>query len=105
MKTQPASKGVHRGEEVQDKVASQSNWERLDAMRDEEINYSDIPELGADFWARAEVVDHGPKKPITIRVDQDVLAWFRARGGRYQVLMNQVLRQYMENREKPTRGE
>jgi uncharacterized protein (DUF4415 family) len=36
------------------------------------------------------------KKPISIRLDADVLAWFQARGGRYQRLINEALREYME---------
>jgi len=105
MKTRQADKLVHHNRENPGEIVSKSNWARLDAMRDEDIDYSDIPELGSDFWDRAKVVDHGPKKPITIRVDQDVLVWFKSCGGRYQVLMNQVLRQYMENREKARHGE
>ncbi len=81
-------------------VASRTDWERVNALQDSEIDYDDIPDLGPEFWAQAQVVDHGRKKPITIRVDQDVLEWFKSRGGRYQVLMNQVLRQYMNSVEK-----
>ncbi len=81
-------------------ITSQTDWKRVDALGDSEINYDDIPDLGPEFWAQARVIDHGKKKPITIRVDQDVLDWFKRRGGRYQVLMNQVLRKYMEGQEK-----
>ncbi|MGC9128254.1 MAG: BrnA antitoxin family protein [Acidithiobacillus sp.] len=86
-------------------VASRTDWERVDALQDSEIDYDDIPDLGPEFWAQAQVVDHGRKKPITIRVDQDVLEWFKSRGGRYQVLMNQVLRQYMKSVEKHRSGD
>ena len=40
------------------------------------------------------------KKPISIRVDADVLAWFKAQDGRYQARMNEALRQYMQRRRK-----
>ena len=86
-------------------MTSKTNWERVDALEDSEINYDDIPDLGPQFWKQAQVVDPGKKKPITIRIDRDVLAWFKGRGGRYQVLMNQVLRQYMEGLEKHGHGE
>ena len=79
---------------------SQTDWDRLDTMTDEAIDYSDVLELDSAFWKAAKVLDRGAKKPITIRIDNDVIAWFKSRGGRYQVLMNQVLRQYMENLEK-----
>ena len=35
------------------------------------------------------------KEPVTIRIDADVLAWFRSFGGKYQTRINQVLRGYM----------
>ena len=79
---------------------SQTDWKRVDALKDEDIDYSDVPELGVSFWETAKVLDHGAKKPITIRIDQDVITWFKSRGGRYQVLMNKVLRSYMENLDK-----
>ena len=41
-----------------------------------------------------------PKKPISLRVDQDVLRWFKAQGPRYQSRMNAVLRAYMSAVEK-----
>ncbi len=85
-------------------VTSQSDWERIDGLSDEDIDYSDAPELGSDFWATAKVLDPGTKRPITIRIDQDVIAWFKSRGGRYQVLMNKVLRSYMENLDKHGQG-
>jgi uncharacterized protein (DUF4415 family) len=85
-------------------MTSETDWDRVDALRDSDIGYEDIPDLGQEFWAQAQVVDPGKKKPITIRIDQDVLAWFKSRGGRYQVLMNQVLRQYMEGLEKHEHG-
>ena len=98
MKTQQANKPAVITPTVglDNQATSQTDWSRLDALGDDDIDYSDAPELGADFWSNAKVLDRGAKKPITIRVDQDVITWFKSRGGRYQVLMNQVLRQYME---------
>ncbi len=106
MKTQQMNKTevITRAVEIDGQEISQTDWNRLDALDDDGIDYSDVPELGADFWKKAKVLDHGAKKPITIRVDQDVITWFKSRGGRYQVLINQVLRQYMENLEKHGQG-
>lgn len=56
---------------------------------------ADIPE---DFWDDAEVVTPEPKEAISIRVDRDVLTWFRGTGPGYQTRMNAVLRSYMEAR-------
>ena len=57
----------------------------------------ELPELPAEFWESAVPVVPGPKTPISLRVDDDVLAWFRETGPRYQSRMNAVLRSYMEH--------
>jgi uncharacterized protein (DUF4415 family) len=68
---------------------------RIDKLRDEDIDYSDIPELDNEVFAQP-LVDWPPKKEaITIRVDSDVLGWFKEQGRGYQTRMNQVLRRYM----------
>jgi uncharacterized protein (DUF4415 family) len=67
-------------------------------MSNEEISQTSPPELAdlpEDFWDDAEVVSPRPKEAISLRVDRDVLAWFRAAGPRYQSRMNAVLRSYM----------
>lgn len=79
-----------------------TNWERLRAMTEEEIERTSPPELAnlpADFWDDAVVVIPS-KEPISLRVDDDVLAWFRASGKGYQTRMNAVLRAYKEAMEK-----
>ena len=48
-------------------------------MRDEDIDFSDAPELGSDFFANA-ILWPGPKKQITLRLDPDVLTFFRKHG-------------------------
>ncbi|OGT34192.1 MAG: hypothetical protein A3C44_03060 [Gammaproteobacteria bacterium RIFCSPHIGHO2_02_FULL_39_13] len=73
---------------------SKTDFAKIDALSDREIDYSDIPELNDTFWTKATVIDH-LKKPISLRVDIDVLTWFKHQDGRYQKLMNYVLRQYM----------
>jgi uncharacterized protein (DUF4415 family) len=55
----------------------------------------DLADLPADFFETASVVHPTPKQPISLRVDEDVLAWFKAQGPRYQSRMNAVLRAYM----------
>jgi uncharacterized protein (DUF4415 family) len=70
-------------------------------MRDEDIDFSEIPELSSDFFARA-IIWPGPKKQITLRVDPDVLTFFRKQGRGYQTVINAVLRKYMEARKQRT---
>lgn len=55
------------------KKSSETDWERVDAMSDEDIDTSDIPPLDEDFWENAEVRMPRNKVPITIRLDPDVL--------------------------------
>jgi len=79
---------------------SLTDWERLDSLKDEEIDLSDIPELTPELFARA-VVKRGltpspVKEQVTLRIDSDVLAWFRSQGRGYQTRINALLRAYME---------
>ena len=60
------------------------------------IDFSESPALTAEFWQRARVFYPPRKAAVWRRIDRDVLGWFRQRGGRYQSLMNAVLRSYME---------
>lgn len=55
----------------------------------------ELADLPAGFFETAVLVDPVPKQPISLRVDEDVLAWFKAQGPRYQSRMNGVLRAYM----------
>jgi hypothetical protein len=50
----------------QPKKRSRTGWKRVDALRDEDIDFSDIPKLGPEFFANA-IVWPGPKKQITLR--------------------------------------
>lgn len=77
-----------------------TDWKRLDRLRDEEIDLSEIPELTPEMFARA-VVRRGLKAPprkrqLTLRIDEDVLEWFRAQGRGYQTQINALLRAYAE---------
>ncbi|WP_248765679.1 BrnA antitoxin family protein [Pseudomonas protegens] len=74
---------------------SKTDWDRLAKTDDQGIDTSDIPELNDDFFRRAEV--HLPgKRAVTIRLDADVLEWFKGQGAGYQTRINQLLRQYMQ---------
>jgi len=78
------------------KTSSKTDWERLAKMDDKGIDTSDIPELDDAFFQNAEL--RVPvKKPVTLRLDADVLEWFKAGGKGYQTRINQLLRKYMES--------
>jgi uncharacterized protein (DUF4415 family) len=76
--------------------AIESDLKRVDALRDEDIDYSDIPELDADFFRKARVVVPPRKQQLTIRVDTDVLAWLKRQGKGYQTRINAILRAYYD---------
>ena len=72
-------------------------------MRDGDIDLSECPEITPEMFAKAIVrkglkpVPH--KTQLTLRVDADVLAWFRAQGKRYQTRINAILKAYKEAHE------
>lgn len=74
---------------------SGTDWARLDKMKDSEIDYSDILPLRKDFWDNAEIRMPGEKQMVSIRLDKDVLEWFKKQGKGYQTRMNEVLKSYM----------
>ena len=73
-----------------------SDLKRVDALRDEDIDYSGIPELDADFFRKARVVVPPRKQQLTIRLDSDVLAWLKGQGKGYQSRINAILRAYYD---------
>ena len=79
---------------------SQTDWKRVDALKDEDIDFSDTPEVSPEMFARA-LVRRGlrptPRKAqLTLRLDSDVLDWFRKQGQGYQTKINALLRAYMD---------
>ncbi len=79
------------------KKQSQTDWARLNAMRDKDIDFSDIPELTEAFFKNAVIRLPKPKAKVCIRLDQDVLEWFRLQGRGYQTKINAVLRAFKES--------
>jgi len=75
-----------------------ANLARMRKATERTIRRASPPELADlpdDFFAEASLVHPVPKQPISLRVDEDVLEWFKAQGPRYQSRMNAVLRAYM----------
>lgn len=76
----------------------ETDWERVRNMTDEEIEAAIASDPDSDFS-----MDQGewelviPKKqPVSIRLDEDVLAYFKETGPRYQTRINKVLRSYVK---------
>lgn len=82
-----------------------SDLRRVRALKDEDIDYSDIPELD-DAWFETATVATPAKELISMRLDEDVLTFFREEGRGYQTRINAVLRAYMTHRTRvrPTAG-
>ncbi len=83
---------------------SRTNWKRVDALKDDRIDFSDTPELTPEMFARA-IVRRGlklaPRKAqLTLRVDSDVLEWYKQQGPGYQTRINALLRAYMQEHGK-----
>ncbi len=65
-------------------------------MKDSEIDTSDIPPLGKDFWDNAIIRYPTSKVMVSIRLDPEVLAWFKKQGPGYQTKINAILRSFMQ---------
>jgi uncharacterized protein (DUF4415 family) len=78
------------------KNSSETDWERVDQMTDEEVDTSDIPALNDAFFANAQLRLPKGKVPVVMSVDADVFQWFKSQGAEYQNLINTALRIYAE---------
>ena len=76
-----------------------TNWKAFDALPENEIDFSDIPPLD-DRYFKDAIVWPGTKKQVTLRIDPDVLFFFRKQGKGYQSTINAVLRKYVELRKR-----
>lgn len=74
---------------------SRTNWEKLESIDDLDIDYTDIPPLEAAFFAGAHLMI-----PNGVRIDADVLHWFRLHSTDYTERINAILRQYIQMHEQ-----
>ena len=74
----------------------ESDLQHIDKLSDQDIDYSDIPELDEAFFKNSRVVTPPGKKQLTIRLDKDVLEWLQSQGKGYQSRINAILRAYYE---------
>lgn len=77
---------------------------KLKRMPDAAIDYTDIPALDDEFFRTAKLLMPVEKKPVSLRLDADVIEWFRQTGSGYQSRMNAVLRAYMSAQSKRSRA-
>lgn len=87
-------------------IIDETDYKRLAAMTDKDIDFSDNPEVPAEMFARG-IVRRGlkplvRKKQLTLRVDSDVVDWYKKQGPGYQTRINSLLRAYMTEHQRNT---
>ena len=81
-----------------------TDWRRVDALSDRELEGAAkadpdaAPILSKEWFRTAQVVLPERKVPISLRMDREVVEWFKAQGRRYQSRMNAVLKAYVQHR-------
>lgn len=85
-------------------AAGKTDWSRVDARSDTDIQKAmqDDPDGAGltDFdWSTAHVINPQPKKMISIRLDEDILAFFKKNGSGYQKRINAVLKSYIQHQQ------
>lgn len=56
---------------------SKEELARMDAIRDQDIDYSDIPEMDDEFWKHAKIVSNPFKSVVTMRLEPETIAFFK----------------------------
>jgi len=87
-------------EQMENHKVSPEAIARMKAIKDEDIDFSDIPPLTEKFWKNAvrNPLYRPVKKQVTLRIDADVLEWLKKKEEKgYQSRLNQLLREAMVN--------
>ncbi|MFH0924666.1 MAG: BrnA antitoxin family protein [bacterium] len=85
------------------KKKSNTDWKKLEEMTDEEIDFSDIPELNESFFENATLKFSKNKESVYIPVDVDLFNWFKHQGEDYKTRINAVLRLYIKAKKNKNR--
>jgi uncharacterized protein (DUF4415 family) len=81
-------------------ASTKTDFKRLAKLTDDDIDYSDIAMSDDDFWNDAEVIFPSKKIHLSIRLDDDIVSWFKGFGRGYQTKINSVLRSYISSVQK-----
>jgi uncharacterized protein (DUF4415 family) len=82
--------------------SSKTNYKRINKLSDKDIDYSDIPETDEEFWSDADIFFPTKKTHVSIRLDDDIISWFKQFGRGYQTKINSVLKSYISSIQKKT---
>jgi len=74
---------------------SRTDWRKLENKTDETIDISDVPELDEAFFRKAKVRLPKGKQLVSLRIDSEVLDWFKRQGKGYQTRINAILSAYV----------
>ena len=83
------------------RYAKPTTGAEIEVVKDEDIDFSDIPELDESFWREAASVAPDRTERITLRVKRSVLDHFRSQGKGYQTRINRVLESYVRAQRGP----
>jgi uncharacterized protein (DUF4415 family) len=87
---------VNELKEIRKRGEDLTDWERVKALTDEEIEAAiDYEDEGVFDWDNVIVGIPLPKRQITLRLDGDIIDAFKAQGSGYQTRINNVLRSYV----------
>jgi len=81
------------------KSTSRTNWAALESRSEDNIDYSDIPPLTDEFFEQATLRISANQAQNLVLLDPDVRQWFQSQGDQYKILVNKVLRQYIESKQ------
>lgn len=76
-------------------VKTKTDKTKLHQQNDKDIDYSDISATSAEFWQDAKVLMPEHKIPLSLRLDEDVVQYFKGQGRGYQTRINAVLKAYV----------
>ena len=74
---------------------SKKRLKKIASKEDSSIDYSEIAELDESFWKKAKLIEPETKQAVSLRLDSDILKWFKKQGKGYQSLINAVLKTYV----------
>lgn len=100
-------KRVSQIREERERRGTETDWKRLDSMTLAEIEHNAVdddlengfPDYEGPIWEGVPAPFGTGKKLMSVRIDYDVVEWFKAQGKGYQTRMNAALREYMERHE------
>lgn len=88
-----------------DPPIERTDWAKIRRLSEAELDEAarsdpDAQPTDSDFWQDADLVMPETKQSVTLRLDRDVLGWFRSHGKGYQTRINAVLRAYVDRHKR-----